>query len=104
MNEMNAACLGIRDLDVTSVEGSEHTMKVLDGALKKLSESRSKIRAQKNRLEHIIVNENNIVENTTAAELRIRDTDMAEEKVEYSKKNILVQANQATQGVLSLLK
>ena len=45
----------------------------------------------------------NVVENTTSAESRIRDVDMAEEMVEYSKNNILAQANQATQGVLSLL-
>ena len=65
-----------------------------------------------NRLEHTIDNLDNIVENTTTAESRIRDTDMAEEMVEYSKNNILAQAgqsmlaqaNQSTQGVLSLLQ
>ena len=51
----------------------------------------------------ITVNLDNVVENTTAAESRIRDTDMAEQMVEYSKNNILAQAGQSTQGVLSLL-
>ena len=63
-------------------------------------------------LEHTIDNLDNVVENTTAAESRIRDTDMAEEMVNYSKNNILAQAgqsmlaqaNQSTQGVLSLLQ
>ena len=67
--------------------------------------------AVQNRLEHTINNLDNVVENTTSAESRIRDTDMAEEMVEYSKNNILAQAgqsmlaqaNQANQGVLSLL-
>ena len=69
-------------------------------------------RQVQNRLEHTIDNLDNIVENTTTAESRIRDTDMAEEMVEYSKNNILAQAgqsmlaqaNQSTQGVLSLLQ
>ncbi len=64
------------------------------------------------RLEHTIDNLDNVVENTTSAESRIRDTDMAEEMVAYSKNNILqqagqsmlAQANQANQGVLSLLQ
>ena len=65
-----------------------------------------------NRLEYTITNLDNVVENTTSAESRIRDVDMATEMVEYSKNNILAQAgqsmlaqaNQATQGVLSLLQ
>jgi len=57
-----------------------------------------------NRLEHTINNLDNVVENTTSAESRIRDTDMAEEMVNYSKNNILAQANQSNQGVLSLLQ
>ena len=66
----------------------------------------------RNRLEHTIANVDNVVENTTAAESRIRDVDMGEEMVSYSKNNILqqagqsmlAQANQANQGVLSLLQ
>ena len=80
-------------------------------ALQKVSEQRSSLGAVQNRLEHTIANLDNVVENTTSAESRIRDVDMAEEMVEYSKNNILAQAgqsmlaqaNQATQGVLSLL-
>ena len=77
-----------------------------------VSDMRSKLGAIQNRLEHTIANLDNISENTQAAESRIRDTDMAEEMVEYSKNNILAQAgqsmlaqaNQSTQGVLSLLQ
>ena len=57
-----------------------------------------------NLLEHTINNLDNVVENTTTAESRIRDTDMAEEMANYSKNNILAQANQSNQGVLSLLQ
>lgn len=80
-------------------------------AISKVSSQRSALGAVQNRLEHTISNLDNVVENTTAAESRIRDTDMASEMVEYSKNNILsqagqsmlAQANQSTQGVLSLL-
>jgi len=76
-----------------------------------LSEQRSYLCALQNRLEHTIANLDNVSENTSAAESRIRDVDMAEEMVEYSKNNILAQAgqsmlaqaNQSTQGVLSIL-
>ena len=81
-------------------------------ALQKVSNQRSELGAIQNRLEHSIANLDNVVENTTAAESRIRDTDMADEMVRYSKNNILAQAgqsmlaqaNQSTQGVLSLLQ
>ncbi len=81
-------------------------------AVAKVSSQRSALGAIQNRLEHTIANLDNVVENTTSAESRIRDTDMAEEMVEYSKNNILAQAgqsmlaqaNQSTQGVLSLLQ
>lgn len=77
-----------------------------------VSDQRSALGAVQNRLEHTISNLDNVVENTTSAESRIRDTDMAEEMVAYSKNNILqqagqsmlAQANQANQGVLSLLQ
>ena len=79
---------------------------------KQVSDQRSKLGAVQNRLEHTYDNLNNISENTQAAESRIRDTDMAAEMVSYSKNNILqqagqsmlAQANQANQGVLSLLQ
>ena len=81
-------------------------------ALQNISDARSAFGAVQNRLEHTIDNLDNVVENVTAAESRIRDTDMADEMVKYSKNNILTQAgqsmlsqaNQSTQGVLSLLQ
>ena len=77
-----------------------------------VSSQRSTLGAAQNRLEHTIANLDNVVENTTSAESRIRDTDMAQEMVNYSKNNILAQAgqsmlaqaNQSNQGVLSLLQ
>ena len=112
IDKMNTRILGINDLNVTSIEGAENAMTAVEGALEKLSENRSKIGAQQNRLEHTIANENNIVENTTASESRIRDVDMAEEMVKLSKNNILVQAgqammaqaNQSNSGILNLLQ
>ena len=80
-------------------------------ALQTVSKQRSDLGAVQNRLEHTINNLDNVVENTTAAESQIRDTDMATEMVRYSNNNILqqagqamlAQANQTNQGVLSLL-
>ena len=81
-------------------------------AIEDISKMRSDFGAIQNRLEHTIDNLDNVVENVTASESRIRDTDMADEMVKYSKNNILTQAgqsmlaqaNQSTQGVLSLLQ
>ena len=80
-------------------------------AVKVVSQQRSDLGAVQNRLEHTINNLDNVVENTTAAESQIRDTDMASEMVKYSNNNILAQAgqamlaqaNQSNQGVMSLL-
>ena len=84
----------------------------ISSAIEKVSKFRSDFGAVQNRLEHTVDNLDNVVENVTAAESRIRDTDMADEMVKYSKNNILTQAgqsmlaqaNQSTQGVLSLLQ
>ena len=84
----------------------------IKSAIQNISDARSTFGAIQNRLEHTVDNLDNIVENVTAAESRIRDTDMADEMVKYSKNNILqqagqsmlAQANQSTQGVLSLLQ
>ena len=84
----------------------------IDNAIKKVSEQRSNMGAIQNRLEHTIANADNTSENLQAAESRIRDVDMADEMVKYSKSSILqqagqsmlAQANQSTQGVLSLLR
>ncbi len=113
VDAMSAAALGIKGINVSDTTGKAATYAVdaIADALSKVSSQRSALGAIQNRLEHTIDNLDNVVENTTSAESRIRDVDMAEEMVEYSKNNILAQAgqsmlaqaNQATQGVLSLL-
>ena len=100
------------NMKVSSFSAAGTAMKTIQDAIKTVSETRSKLGAIQNRLEHTINNLNTTSENTQAAESRIRDTDMASEMVEYSKNNILAQAgqsmlsqaNQQTQGVLSLLQ
>ena len=114
IDSMDSASLGIKGLNVKDDSGKAATYAVdaIADAVAKVSSQRSALGAVQNRLEHTIDNLDNIVENTTTAESRIRDTDMAEEMVEYSKNNILAQAgqsmlaqaNQSTQGVLSLLQ
>lgn len=112
IGEMNTGVLGIKGLDVSTVEGAENAMDVMGNALQTVASIRSTVGAEQNRLEHIIANEENVVENTTAAESRIRDADMAKEMVEFSKQNILdqvgqsmmAQANQSNQGILNLLQ
>ena len=110
---MSSSYLGIKGLNVSDDTGvgATYAVDAIADALQKVSDQRSSLGAVQNRLEHTIANLDNVVENTTSAESRIRDVDMAEEMVEYSKNNILAQAgqsmlaqaNQATQGVLSLL-
>ncbi len=110
---MSAKGIGINDVKVTgkSDENALNAIETISAALKQVSEQRSAMGAIQNRLEHTINNLDNIVENTTAAESQIRDTDMATEMVKYANNNILAQAgqamlaqaNQANQGVLSLL-
>ncbi|MCM1307104.1 MAG: flagellin [Butyrivibrio sp.] len=90
---------------------ANNSITAIQEAINKVSTQRSALGAIQNRLEHTVANLDNVSENTAAAESRIRDTDMADEMVEYSKNNILAQAgqsmlaqaNQSTQGVLSLL-
>jgi flagellin len=109
---MKAEDLGIKSVAVDSFGAAGATMTKVQGAISKVSAQRSALGALQNRLEHTIANLDNVSENTSSAESRIRDTDMAEEMVEYSKNNILAQAgqsmlaqaNQSTQGVLSLLQ
>lgn len=108
---MNTGILGIRDLNVYTVENAEKAMQKTNYALQRVSRNRSWVGAQQNRLEHAAKNLDNTEENTTAAESRIRDTDMAKEMVDYSRHNILAQAGQSmlaqaqqsNQGVLKLL-
>ena len=106
--------LSLKGLTVAGKTSAPATRSIdtISDAIKKVSSQRSALGAVQNRLEHTIANLDNVVENTTSAESRIRDTDMAEEMVAYSKNNILqqagqsmlAQANQANQGVLSLLQ
>ena len=114
IDAMDSASLGIKGLNVKDDSGNAATYAVdaISDAISKVSSQRSALGAVQNRLEHTINNLDNVVENTTTAESRIRDTDMAEEMVNYSKNNILAQAgqsmlaqaNQSNQGVLSLLQ
>ena len=114
INSMKASALGIGydKINVSSNKVAGESMTLIQKAINKVSEERSKLGAIQNRLEHTINNLDTTAENTQAAESRIRDTDMATEMVEYSKNNILTQAgqsmltqaNQQTQGVLSLLQ
>ena len=97
---------------VGTASAAQSSITILQNSITNLSALRSKLGALQNRLEHTVANLDNISENTQSAESRIRDTDMAEEMVQYSKNNILqqagqsmlAQANQANQGVLSLLQ
>ena len=114
INMMSARGLGVNGLDVTGDTDVKATKAIdtIADAIKKVSSQRSSLGAVQNRLEHTINNLDNVVENTTSAESQIRDTDMATEMVNYSKNQILAQAgqsmlaqaNQANQGVLSLLQ
>lgn len=97
---------------VSTASAAQSSITIIQNSITNLSALRSKLGALQNRLEHTVANLDNISENTQSAESRIRDTDMAEEMVQYSKNNILqqagqsmlAQANQANQGVLSLLQ
>jgi flagellin len=111
IGSMNASSLGVSGLSVSSFSSAGNAMSAVQAAIDLVSSQRSMLGALQNRLEHTINNLDTTSENTSSAESRIRDTDMADEMVVYSKNNILsqagqsmlAQANQATQGVLSLL-
>ncbi len=110
--KMNASTIGITGIAVSTNSVAGQAISKIQAAINKVSDQRSALGAIQNRLEHTIANLDNVAENTQAAESRIRDTDMADEMVEYSKNNILAQAgqsmlaqaNQSNQGVLSLLQ
>ena len=116
---MNIAQLSARGLGLNGLmmngdddDAATQAIDIIADALQKVSNQRASLGAIQNRLEHTIANLDNVVENTTSAEASIRDTDMATQMVEYSNNQILAQAgqamlaqaNQATQGVLSLLQ
>jgi len=115
--QIGAAATGSVSLDhaaskMGSYDDATKFLSTIDNAIKAVSDQRSNLGAVQNRLEHTIANADNTAENLQAAESRIRDVDMADEMVKYSKSSILqqagqsmlAQANQSTQGVLSLLR
>ena len=114
IGDMSAAALGVsgNSIRVDDQDKASSSITAIDAAIEKVSKQRATLGAVQNRLEHTIANLDTSAENLQTAESRIRDVDMAAEMVEYSKNNILsqasqsmlAQANQATQGVLSLLQ
>ncbi len=111
ISSMAASNIGVSALTVSSSSQAGSSMSQIQSAIDKVSTQRSYLGAVQNRLEHTIANLDTTSENTQSAESRIRDTDMADEMVQFSKNNILAQAgqsmlaqaNQSTQGVLSIL-
>ena len=113
ISAMSSGAIGISGISVggTTDDNAQKAITMIKAALKQVSQQRSDLGAIQNRLEHTIKNLDNVVENTTAAESQIRDTDMASEMVKFSNNNILAQAgqamlaqaNQTNQGVLSIL-
>jgi flagellin len=106
----DSAGLGVGSLDLTTAGTA--AIDAIDTAIKGVSTARATLGAYQNRFEHTINNLNVAVENLSASESRIRDTDMAQEMVSFTRSQILTQAgtsmlaqaNQAPQNVLSLLR
>ena len=113
IKQMNTVSIGVGGLKVNgdTPDNARNAIDRIATGIQRVSEERSKLGAYQNRLEHTIKNLDNVVENTTASESAIRDADMAKEMVKFSKNQILLQAsqamlaqaNQSTQGALSLL-
>lgn len=109
--KMTTEALGMQDSNVKTVSAAKDMIGEVKTAISYVSAVRTHYGAIQNRLEHTINNLDNVIENTTAAESAIRDTDMADEMVQYSNYQILLQAGQAmlsqanhsAEGVLSLL-
>ncbi len=112
VKSMSAKSLEIDGIDLSTQAGAANAMKAIKTAINTVSSTRGDLGALQNRLEHTINNLGVTSENMTAAESRIRDVDMAQEMMNYTKNNILVQASQAMlaqanqlpQGVLQLLR
>ncbi|MGO5444468.1 flagellin N-terminal helical domain-containing protein [Faecalimonas sp. LCP19S3_D12] len=112
VGDMHADALGIADVDISTQAGAKAAVDKIKAAINSVSSTRGDLGAIQNRLEHTINNLSVTAENMTAAESRIRDVDMANEMMAYTKNNILVQssqamlaqANQIPQGVLQLLQ
>ena len=103
--------IGTTGINISTQTAADNSISIIDKALNRVSETRASLGAVQNRLEHTINNLGATYENLTAAESRIRDTDMAKEMMGFTKNNILMQAaqsmlaqaNQQPQGVLQLL-
>lgn len=112
VNDMSARALGLDNINISTQAGAQAAVGKIKTAINSVSSTRGTLGAIQNRLEHTINNLGVTSENMTAAESRIRDTDVAKEMMNYTKNNILVQASQAMlaqanqipQGVLQLLK
>ena len=112
VSDMHTKAMGIDDIDISTQVGAQNAVDKIKSAINYVSSTRGDLGAIQNRLEHTINNLSVTAENMTAAESRIRDVDMAEEMMAYTKNNILVQASQAMlaqanqipQGVLQLLQ
>ncbi|MCT4663290.1 MAG: flagellin [Tissierellales bacterium] len=102
----------LRDVQISSTDSANEAFRLIDQAIKQVSEQRSSLGAYQNRLEHTVTSLGATRENLTAAESRIRDTDMALEMSGFTKDNIinqaatamLSQANQLPQGIMRLLQ
>ncbi|MDL2263428.1 flagellin [Synergistaceae bacterium OttesenSCG-928-I11] len=112
IGDMGAYALGIHNINVSDRESAARALGKIDNAVGLVSKQRAKLGAYQNRLEHTISNLTTAATNTTAAESRIRDADMAKEMMEFTKLNILsqagnsmlAQANQLPQNVMALLR
>jgi flagellin len=114
INDMHAAALGVSgsQISISSAEDAQAAVSIIKNAINQVSSTRGKLGATQNRLEHTSNNLSVMAENIQDAESTIRDTDIAEEMMSYTKNNILVQsaqamlaqANQVPQGVLQLLQ
>ena len=112
ISAVNVEKLGIKDIDMSTQKGAGEAISQIKEAINLVSTQRAELGAYQNRLEHVIFNLDNVVENTQAAESRIRDADMAKEMVDWSNQKILRQTGQAMlantkqskNGVLMLLQ
>ena len=112
IGDMRSHALGLDGVNVTNREAASRSITLIDSAIDKVSTQRAKLGAYQNRLEHTAANLTTSAENLTAAESRIRDTDMAKTMMDFTKLQImlqagnsmLAQANQLPQNVLSLIR
>ena len=110
--DVGVSALGVNAVNLRDRESAARSITIIDNAISKVSTKRARLGAYQNRLEHTITNLTTASTNTTAAESRIRDADMAHEMMEFTKLNILsqagnsmlAQANQLPQGMLVLLR